>query len=92
MINLKNGAPIRQLNISTGENNDDFILASELEDPSSTSFYCEARAAIHLDQVLHLVRNQDYASSEGRLLFQTVDCRLLRFVKSLNEQCLGFCC
>ena len=92
MISLKNGAPIHRLHFRTRAEVDNFTLPSELADPSSISFYCEARSAVFLDQVLDLVRNPCNESSEKRLLFQAVDRNLLGFLKSLIEQCLGSCC
>jgi hypothetical protein len=63
MISLKNGALIRPLNIETADTLD---VAASLEnyDLISISFYCEARAANFLDQVLDLIRNGSTHSSK----------------------------
>lgn len=92
MISLKQGTPIHRLRYRTGAEADNFTLPPELADPSSISFYCEARSAIFLDQVLHLVRTPRDESSEQRVPFQAVDRNLLSFLKSLLEQYLGSCC
>jgi hypothetical protein len=91
MISLKNGALIRPLNIETADTLD---VAASLEnyDLISISFYCEARAANFLDQVLDLIRNGSTHSSKNQLTFQSLDRSLLMFLKSLIEQHLGTCC
>ena len=68
MISLKNGALIRPLNIETADTLD---VAASLEsyDLISISFYCEARAANFLDQVLDLIRNGSTHSSKKQLTF-----------------------
>ena len=92
MISLKKGTLIHRLHYRTGAEADNFTPPPEIADPSSISFYCEARSAVFLDRVLHLVRTPCDESSEQRLLFQAVDCNLLSFLKSLLEQYLGSCC
>jgi hypothetical protein len=91
MISLNNGALLRPLNIKTTDN---VVPAMDLEtyDPSSISFYCEARAALFLDQVLDLIRSGTAISSKEQQLFQSLDHTLLEFLKSLIEQHLGACC
>jgi hypothetical protein len=92
MISLKNGTPIHRLHLRTRAEVDNFTLPSELEDPGSISFYCEAQSAVFLDQVLHLVRDPCNAPSEKRPLFQAINRNILVFLKFLIVQCLGSCC
>lgn len=92
MISLKNGTPIRRLDVLPEDGMDDTFLALGLEDPRFIGFYCEARATIYLDQVLDLMRSSTTNSLEGRALFKAVDQALLRFMKGLIEQYLGDCC
>jgi len=87
MIGLKKGTPIHRLHFRTRAKVGNFTLPSELADPSSISFYCEARSAVFLDQVLDLVRNPCDESSE-RLLFQAVNRNLLNFLNSLLKKML----
>lgn len=91
MISLKNGALIRLLKMKPTDTFD-ITLDSRLGNAYSSSFYFETRAAILLDQVLDLIREDSTISLKERLSFQNLDRSLLLFMKSLIEQHLGTCC